>query len=435
MNVHDLRTTPPAAHPAKPAERVPPPAEPRLEAPDAPVNLSSFATSAPSDGVDPRRLELLRPVLSVLSSLDRLALTEAPRDADRLLFRSSESPLVALSVAQLNQISERGLDGVRADTIPRQPLLTHDQRVLETKFVDLLAYNPVEAVSRYRAMVGRRQVFEVDLAKHLVEDWGAGKSPANDTERFARSMGNVALHGTAQVVTALAFLQRLDELALMTVGSPEKQVLVTLGPVAAGKSQLINLLKASDRLNFGAILDAAGEGHAFDAHWVFTECQKRDLPLMVACCVNEPQVGGLIDRALNIGRLPDAMTFCASYEQMPIAATHFFGRGDVRAALREGRLDAMGIHPGQFDKRSLTEPGKFMPFPDLRVLNKDSDGALVVPTGPSPRAVMEDKIDRLAQANLPEYLLQAALIGTVLWRDAAIDWVPPDLSQLAGWRT
>ena len=188
-------------------------------------------------------------------------------------------------------------------------------------------------------------------------------------------------------------------------------------------------------LNFGAILDAAGEGHAFDAHWVFTECQKRDLPLMVACCVNEPQVGGLIDRALNIGRLPDAMTFCASYEQMPIAATHFFGRGDVRAALREGRLDAMGIHPGQFDKRSLTEPGKFMPFPDLRVLNKDSDGALVVPTGPSPRAVMEDKIDRLAQANLPEYLLQAALIGTVLWRDAAIDWVPPDLSQLAGWRT
>ncbi|MEM6274869.1 MAG: hypothetical protein AAF735_06470 [Myxococcota bacterium] len=408
----------------------PKPAQSATEVPFAPVHLDRRGEVR---GAEASRFHALRPLADAMLSLERLPITTAPENAELLRFSSGESPLVGLSVEQLERIAALRTDGIEASVIPRQPRLTSEQRCLENQFVAKVALDPKGTVAQYRQLVGPSQIFEVDLAKHLIPEWGEGKRPANDAERQTRSMGNIALHGTAQVVTALAFLQRLDELALLPQDSEKKHVLVTLGPVAAGKSQLINLLKATDRLNFGAILDAAGEGHAFDAHWVFSECQKRDIPLMVACCVNEPQVNGLLERARQIGRLPDAMTFAASYEQMPKATVEFFSRADVRQALATGVLTTLGIHPGKFDKRSLAHPGEFKAFPDLRVLGKDEHGALILPPTPSVKDVIADKMQKLAVADLPPYLLDAALIGTVLWKDHAKKWLPEDLRELVGW--
>ncbi len=42
-------------------------------------------------------------------------------------------------------------------------------------------------------------------------------------------------------------------------------------------------------------------------------------------------------------------------------------------------------------------------------------------------------MQKLAVADLPPYLLDAALIGTVLWKDHAKKWLPEDLRELVGW--
>jgi hypothetical protein len=373
--------------------------------------------------------ELLAIARSV-AELREEPVTDPPEGLPVVTYRPGCSPLIGLTRDRLDELARAGPDNLDSFAVPRQPKLTERQRDLEARFVELFAAEPVGTVARYRQHVGDSQIYEVDLAKRCMPDWGRGARPATEAEKYARSLGNIALHTLAQVITALAVLQRLDELAALADDDPAKHALCTMGPVAAGKGQLINLLKAAGKFHFGAVFDAAGEGHALDANWFFDECQMRGIPAMFGYCSNEAQVKGLLDRGVATGRLPDAMTFSASYAESAKNARAFFERPGVLAGQRDGSVEVFGYHLGPFNKRSLTDPS-LSPFPNARALDADERGALRIPAAREPAEIVEEVLRGVARAaDLPAHLRDAALIGLVLWPDIVSDWLSSELKAI-----
>jgi len=210
--------------------------------------------------------------------------------------------------------------------IPRLPHLTKDEREAETEFVTAYEADPDGMVSKFRDLMQSGQigdgpnVFATDEAKNLSGHWNP-QGVSREKQLAARALYNTAVHQTANALTKRAFVSRLDELAKLPEGDPQRHVLVTAGGVAAGKGYALLNVPVAKQISetAGAVWDAAGEQNSTEAAWIYAETKKRGLDSTFLYVHADPATrwenpdSGVVERAQKKGRMVDARAFADSY--------------------------------------------------------------------------------------------------------------------------
>jgi hypothetical protein len=129
------------------------------------------------------------------------------------------------------------------------------------------------------------------------------------------------VHQTANAIAKRAFIKKLDELAKLPDGDPQKSVLVTNGGVASGKGYCLGNVEETKKITqqVGAVWDSAGEQNGTESPWVLEEAKKRGLKSVFVFVDSDPRETwenpkrGVIERAKKTGRMVDARVFADSY--------------------------------------------------------------------------------------------------------------------------
>lgn len=351
--------------------------------------------------------------------------------------REGDTPLIGLSGdffdpkasgEQLrSQITEGG--------VPRQQRLSESERAEETRFADWVQRNVGAASDGARKLaesIGNpdQPIFEVDAMKRLLPEYGSGGKPATPEERAYRLEMNHALHPTAVAIARLGFQERLDVLARLPDGHPSKQVFVTSGGCAAGKGDLTGIVQNAmgERAKFGAVWDAAGEGDAGENAWVLRAATERGIKVVFGYAEADPvtRYQSVLERAGLSGRVVDVMTFINSYSDGAAAFKSFLDSPEYRTAVAEGRAEAFGIAPGEFNRGSLTDKSQ-KAYPDVKPLNQADQafGAQHVGDPPNKQQaleaslrILEDHVrkERAAGRN-PDAVARGALENAIKFLD------------------
>jgi hypothetical protein len=226
------------------------------------------------------------------------------------------------------------------DGIPRLPNLTRGQRAVESRYAETYLKDPDHAVANYEAALKAGKVgiapnvYATDDIKMLNRDWNPGGHKAGEElgkeTKEAMAKYNTAVHNTANAISKKAFLNKLDEIANLPDGHPQKRVLVTNGGCAAGKgsslarvddpkSPYYRMMPAMHQV--GAVWDAAGEQNATENAWIAHECSKRGIKGIFAYVWADPKDTweasdrGVVRRAMRKGRMVDARLFADSYAE------------------------------------------------------------------------------------------------------------------------
>lgn len=397
----------------------------------APIGPSTAVVAAPARPTPPTATELTR---AASGRFAPLPLVGPPAGAPVLKPRASEPPIgLPLSAIPASRSFPEGLALLERRGLPRFEKLSAAERAHETAFADSIGKNlglAVEAFTKasWDPRLGTH-VFEVDAAKRLHEGYGTGKAPANPAEAALRLQANHALHPTATAVARLAFLKRLDELAVLPETSPKRAVLVTSGGCAAGKGSLSELVRRlQGDFDFGAVWDAAGEGEALENGWVLEAAQARGLKVTFGFVENDPlvQYDDVLGRAEGTGRVVDPVTFARSYARGSANMKAFLDSPAYSAAVGRGQATTIGLFTGKFDVASLKDRS-LPPYPQLRVLGEDGLIAAEHLTAPPPEArIVERALEQLdafrdrraAEGKSTEALLAGALGTLTKWQEA-----------------
>jgi hypothetical protein len=332
------------------------------------------APGGPSDGVNPASPRP-RPAPTVGP-----ALTEPGPGRTVTRPKPGQTPLIGLHTDFFDPTasSDDLVQQIAEEGIPRLQRLTAEERAAESTFADWVQRHPNMAKALALGIAEslgspEQPVFEVDAMKRLLPDYGEGSEP-NDEERSFRLSNNHALHPTAVALARMAFVGRLDELAALPEDHPRRQVFVTNGGCAAGKSLLTNIVKDAlgDKAIFGAVWDAAGEGDALENAWILRAAQSRGIKVVFGYAEADPttRYQGALERAKTTGRVVDVLTFVNSYSDGAAEMRRFLDSPEFRAALAAGQATAHGIAPGEFNRASRSDKTQ-KAFPDARRLNTD----------------------------------------------------------------
>ncbi len=303
-------------------------------------------------------------------------LTPAPTGKPVLPHRADDA-LIGLPVETIDGTAsaDKATGALQETGLPRWAGLSPSERMHEEAFAaqaeaDLPGMRDAFLAMSFDKKLGTH-VFEVDGAKKLYEQYGAGKKAENDAQLRVRVTANHALHPTAVAVARLAFLKRLDELGALPKESPQRAVFVTNGGCAAGKGSLSGLVRESTgSFDFGAVWDAAGEGDAQENGWILAAAQARGLKVVYGYAENDPMktYQSVLQRAEGSGRIVDPVTFARSYTRGQANMKAFLESDAYKQAVASGQASALGLYTGQFDPASLA-PGSNKPdYPDMRLL-------------------------------------------------------------------
>ena len=279
--------------------------------------------------------------------------------------------------------------GSVSNWIPRWPALTVEERVHETAFADTVQTFLRDAVDGFCELAMDAKlgchVFEVDAAKRLYHPY--------ETDLRVRAVANHALHPAGVAIARLAFLEILDRLAKLPSGDPRRSVFVTNGGCAAGKGNLVEMVRSlrDGAFDFGAVWDAAGEGDAQENAWILEAIRHRSLSVVFGFVENNPlqTYEAVLDRALATGRIVDPLTFTRSYVRGQENMRAFLASAAYRGAATDGYADAIGIHAGPWTSAAD-------PYPRRRALG--SSGRITaedVPAAPDERTVFLRALDIL----------------------------------------
>lgn len=272
---------------------------------------------------------------------------------------------------------EENVDKLRRTGIPRFEKLSPKERAYETQFAESVTADPalyiegVELLARNERL--NTSIYEVDAAKRLFPPYGDGCKPASSDEREIRAESNHALHPTATALERLAFLKKLDALAQLEDGDPQKRVFVTGGGCAVGKGSLTDVVKRlQGKMSFGAVWDAAGEGDAKESAWILDACMSRGIEVVFGFAANDPRktFRAVLERGLIGGRIVDVVTFAKSYVNGTAEMDAFLRSDAFQSAKRLGKATAVGVHVGDFNVASLRD-NTLAPYPDLKLLGND----------------------------------------------------------------
>ena len=276
-------------------------------------------------------------------------------------------------------------------TIPRMPNLTAPERAAEDSFAKafeapLVEYkgkkmSGAEALTlNYLEQIGASKepkVFSTDEAKMLSTAWNyageGGKAATPEEKNAAKGIFNISVHATANAIAKRAFISRLDELQKLPEGDSQRTVLVTSGGCGSGKGFALGKAGAPEGLALmekaGAVWDAAGEQNGIENAWILAACKERGLKPTFVYVDADPHITwngippgpdgkggrpGVIQRAVEKGRMVDARLFAESYTR---GADNFKAFHDANKA--DPDVGFLIV-----DARTKTKPTKVDEFPE-----------------------------------------------------------------------
>jgi hypothetical protein len=337
-----------------------------------------------------------------------------------ILSRSLDEALIGLSLSVLDakRSAADNISMLAVQGVPCWPELTKDERLHEEALIALLTADLTRLVDLFCAAAARTYLgystFEVDAAKRFYRAYGAQRTPSGTPELIVRATANHAVLPMATLIARLAFLKTLD-------GLPDTadEIFVTNGGCAAGKGSLLQVVTATmgGSLRTSAVWDAAGEGDAEENAWILEAARVRKLRVIYGFVANNPLATyrSVLDRALEVGRIVDPVTFARSYTRGTANMRAFLASGMYLDAERDGLVSAVGIDAGPWDPVTRTYPSPTPLGTDGTLSASDLVG-LVVPGEDSVIAaaveILAKWLDLQRIGGSVEHWVQGAVINT-----------------------